>query len=169
MIDSTRWSSVPAHVTKTYGGINPYIIGKWVCQLHTLVAPPLENFPVALWTRGWMEPRAGIDTGEERNIWPLSGIDPTVARLPASVVLRQISNTRHSQKDYNFHPGGTGFEFWLSLTDIFLAAFISHCGNVYCIVLYCTSNEAMISASEILSNSLSANHSTVSRYSLRNW
>jgi len=49
-----------------------------------------------------MGPRVGIDTGEERNIWRLSGIDPRVARLPASVVLRQISNILHSQKTITF-------------------------------------------------------------------
>jgi hypothetical protein len=75
-----------------------YIIDKWICQLHALVALPPGKFPwYALnWRLGGAESRCGH--GGKEKFLGLVRNRSTVARLPASVVLSQISNTRHSQK-----------------------------------------------------------------------
>jgi hypothetical protein len=152
------------------GIVNSYVSDKWICQLRALVALPSGNFfwyPLNRRIGG-----ADSRCGHGRRDKYLASVRnrSTVVRLPTSVVLRQISDTRHSQNYYNFHSGGTGFEFWLRHWHVSRGfhQLLQEC-VLYCIVLYCTSNEATISPSDILSHSLSANHSTVPRYILGNW
>jgi hypothetical protein len=46
-------------------------------QLHAPVAlPPRERVPGANWIGGWVSPRAGLDVVEDREILPLSAIEP---------------------------------------------------------------------------------------------
>jgi hypothetical protein len=68
------------YVTTAYGGVEVYLIITVVvngvlsftrCSLYHR-----ESFPVTNRVGGWVVPRAGLDTGEERNPLPASGIDP---------------------------------------------------------------------------------------------
>jgi hypothetical protein len=149
------------------GIVNSYINDKWICQLHALVALPPGKFPwyPLNWRLGGAESRCGHGR-REKSLAPVRNRS-TVARLPASVVLSQISDTRHSQKTITFILEVQCSNFGC-VTDWHVSRGF-HQSLQECKVSYCTSNEATISPSDILSNSLSANHSAVPRYILSNW
>jgi len=153
-------------VWRNAGIVSSYFSAKWNCQRHALVALPPGKFPwhPLNWRLGGAESRCGH--GRKRKFLVLVRNRSTVARLPASVVLSQIYNTRHSQKTIIFIREVLGSNFGC-VTDWHVSRGF-HQSLQEC-VLYCISYEATISPSAMLSNSLSANHSTVPRYILRNW
>jgi hypothetical protein len=115
------------------GIVNSYISDKWICQLHALVALPPGRF--SWYPLNWRLVGAESRCGHGRREKFVASVRnrSTVARLPASVVLPQISNTRHSKNTITFIREVLGSNFGC-VTDMFFVAFISHCRNVYCIV-----------------------------------
>jgi hypothetical protein len=84
--------------------VNSYVSDKWICQFHALVTLPPGKFSWYPLNRKM----GGADSrcGHGRRDKYLASVRnrSTVVRLPASVVLCQISNTRHSQNTITFTP-----------------------------------------------------------------
>jgi hypothetical protein len=51
---------------------------------------PRERAPITHWIGGWVGPRTGLDTGEEKNSQPLLGLEPTIIQLVAQRCTTQL-------------------------------------------------------------------------------